>query len=330
MRYPKLVDTLLYEQADSFGLGYIVKDKSSGIEQLVDREQLAFMLTLDGNTDPYNNIPDCWSKKDVKLFLNTLKENSFVKCKIRKIGVLSFAIPLIKIKRITMKTRAVCLILNFILMVSFLPVCVAGCMLFVKNIDFLDTYFSYLYLMCGLWLGTSFAIVFHECGHAVSGLSYGNSKVYEAGLIVGLFFGAYVGINSEKVKERRRRIQITAGGIEVNLLISGIAFIVYSFFPQFSSLFAGIGIANIILAFVNIIAIFSLDGAGIVDELLGTESLFLSALIFLLDRDTRQIMLSQGIIGYLKITACAISSLFQLAYPALMILNFCSLAVLFK
>lgn len=330
MRYPKLVDTLSYEQADSFGLGYIVKDKSSGIEQLVDREQLAFMLTLDGNTDPYNNIPDCWSKNDVKSFLNTLKENSFVKCKIRKIGVLSFAIPLIKIKRITMKTRAICLILNFILMVSFLPVCVAGCMLFAKNIDFLDTYYSYLYLMIGLGLGTLFGLVFHECGHAVSGLSYGNSKVYEAGLIVGLFFGAYVEVNSEKVKERRRRIQITASGIQVNLLISGIAFIVYSFFPQFSSLFAGMGIANIVLALVNIIAIFSLDGAGIVDELLGTESLFLSALIFLLDRDTRQMMLSQGIIGYLKITACAISSLFQLAYPALMILNFCSLAVLFK
>lgn len=330
MRYPKLVDTLSYEQADSFGLGYIVKDKSSGIEQLVDRDQLAFMLTLDGNTDPYNNIPNCWSKNDVKSFLNTLKENSFVKCKIKKIGVLSFAIPLIKIKRITIKTRAVCLILNFILMVSFLPVCVAGCMLFAKNIDFLDTYYSYLYLMIGLGLGTIFGVVFHECGHAVCGLSYGNSKVYEAGLIVGLFFGAYVEVNSEKVKERRRRIQITASGIQVNLLISGIAFIVYSFFPQFSSLFAGMGIANIVLALVNIIAIFSLDGAGIVDELLGTESLFLSALIFLLDRDTRQMMLSQGITGYVKIAACAISFLFQIAYPALMILNFCSLAVLFK
>lgn len=327
MKYPILEPSLTCEKINV--LGWIVTNKMSGDEQIFSTEELMFMQKLDGYSDPYEIAPANWSNKDIKYFLNFLKENHFIKSRIRKVGFLQFAIPVIKIKA-TLKLRGACLILNSLLLVSFLPVFVAGCVLFSKNIDFLYTYYSYSVLIFGILFGVIFGIVAHEAGHAVCGLSYGNCKVYETGLIVGLFFGAYVEINSEKVKERRRKIQITAGGIETNLLISGISFILFYLFPMLSTFFAGIGIANVMLASINLLLIVSLDGAGIFDELLGTESLFLSNFYWVLNRDIRYEILSQGITGYVKIIACIISALIQIAYPALIILNISSLVGLFK
>lgn len=328
MKYPTLEPSLSYERIND--LGWTVTDNNSGNEQIVSTEELMFMQELDGYSDPYEIAPPNWSDKDIKVFLNFLKENSFIKSRINKVGFLQFAIPLIKIKRITMKTRVVCLILNCLLLVSFFPVFVAGCVLIFKNIDFLYTSYSYSVLTFGLLFGLIFGVVSHEAGHAVCGLSYGNSKVYEAGLIVGLFLGAYVEINSEKVKERRRRIQIAAGGIEMNLLVSGVSFIIFSFFPMLPMFFVGIGISNIVLASVNLILIASLDGSGIIDELLGTESLFFSNIEWILNRELRDAILFQGITGYIKIIACIISALFQIAYPALIILSISSFVGLFE
>lgn len=327
MKYPILEPSLTCEKINV--LGWIVTDKMSGNEQIFSNEELMFMQKLDGYSNPYEIAPENWSNKDIKCFLNFLKENHFIKSRIRKVGFLQFAIPLVKIKA-TLKLRGICLILNCLLLVSFLPIFVVGCVLFSKSIDFLFTYYSYSVLIFGLLFGVILGIVAHEAGHALCGMSYGNCKVYEAGLIVGLFFGAYVEINSEKVKERRRRIQITAGGIEMNLLLSGVSFIFFYFFPMLSTFFAGIGIANIFLAAVNLILIVSLDGSGIFDELLGTESLFLSNFDWMLNREKRDEILSKGITGYVKIIACIISALFQTAYPALIILNISSLVGLFK
>lgn len=97
-----------------------------------------------------------------------------------------------------------------------------------------------------------------------------------------------------------------------------------------STFFAGIGIANIFLAAVNLILIVSLDGYGIFDELLGTESLFLSNFDWMLNKEIRDEILSQGITGHIKIIACIISAFFQIAYPALIILNISSFVGLFK
>lgn len=227
MKYPILEPSLSYERINA--LGWIVTDNISGNEQIVSTEELKFMQELDGYSDPYEIAPVEWSDKDISCFLNFLKENHFVKSRIRKVGFLQFAIPVVQIKA-TLKLRGICLILNCLLLVSFLPIFVVGCVLFSKNIDLLYTYYSYSVLIFGLLLGVIFGIVTHETGHAICGLSYGKSKVYEAGLIAGLFFGAYVEINSEKVKERIRRIQITAGGVEMNLLLSGVSFIFSTFF----------------------------------------------------------------------------------------------------
>lgn len=76
--------------------------------------------------------------------------------------------------------------------------------------------------------------------------------------------------------------------------------------------------------------IVSLDGSGIIDELLGTESLFLSNFDWTLNRELRDEILSQGITGYIKIIACIISALFQIVYPALIILSISSFVGLFE
>lgn len=328
MKYPRLVYTLSYKKIDDFH--FIVTDEVSGNEQTISGSERLFMKQLDGYTDPYKIAPENWTIEDIDVFLDFLKENHFTGSRIRKNGFLSFTLSLIKITP-TLKKRMACLILNCILLISFLPVFVTGCVLFVKNLSFVDTYFNYSYMAAGIVFGTLVGLIFHEIGHVICALSYGKSKVYEAGLVIGIFLGAYVAMNTERIKEKRRKIQIMAGGIEVNLLIAGLSFILYAFIPELSSFFAGAAWPNAILAAINSILIVSLDGCGIMDELMDSESVFFTALDFITNRDTREKMLCQGITGVVKIIAYVISSLFQIAYPALLIINIYSIMeVLFE
>lgn len=328
MKCPKMANTLIFKKIDGFD--WLVKEQMSGNVQMLDSVEVKFMRTFDGNTNPYEMIPHGWSRNDVEDFLKFLKENSFInKSRINKTGLLSVTISLFKIKP-TMKIRAVSLVLNCLLLVSFLPIFIIGCVLFAKNSDLIVEYYNYSYMIIGLFLGLVIGMIMHETGHAICGLSYGQAKVYEAGLILGLSFGAYVAINLSKVRERRRRIQVLAAGIEMNLLVAGVSFILLSAFPQLSLFFCGIGIDNVFMALINLLFISGLDGAAILDELLGTQSLFSVTYDLIFDKDTRKEMVSRGITGYAKIVSCVLCTLCQLSYPVLIILNILSMVVLFK
>lgn len=328
MKCPKMANTLIFKKIDGFN--WLVKEQMSGNVQMLDSVEVKFMRTFDGNTNPYEMIPHGWSRNDVDEFLKFLKENYFIRrSRINKIGLLSVTISLFKIKP-TMKIRAVSLVLNCLLLFSFLPIFIIGCVLFVKNSDLIVEYYNYSHMIMGLLLGLIIGMVMHETGHAICGLSYGQAKVYEAGLILGLSFGAYVAINLSKVRERRRRIQVFAAGIEMNLLVAGVSFILLSVFPQLSLFFCGIGTDNVFMALINLLFISGLDGAAILDELLGTRSLFSDTLDLILDKEVREKLLTRGITGYAKIVSCVLCTLCQFSYPVLIILNILSVVVLFK
>lgn len=91
MKYPTLEPSLSYERIND--LGWTVTDNNSGNEQIVSTEELMFMQELDGYSDPYEIAPPNWSDKDIKVFLNFLKENSFIKSRINKVGFLQIAYP---------------------------------------------------------------------------------------------------------------------------------------------------------------------------------------------------------------------------------------------
>lgn len=318
MKYPKLVESLSYKKINEFS--WIITEKSSGNSELFDLDEFMFMSQLDGKSDPYKIAPNGWSNKDIELFLKFLQNNSYIDKKIKKSGLLSVSIRLFKIKA-TIKIRIICLILNCLLLLSFIPVFSIGCVLFIKNYHYIDNNYNYTYLFLGLVLGLILGIILHECGHAICGLSYGKAKVYEAGIIIGLKPCAYVAINTSNLKERRRKIQIIVGGIEMNLLISGISLILLYLLPKFSLFFYGIGIDNFLLASFNLLLIDGLDGAAILDELLGTYDLFSSSIDFITNKKMRENLLSQGVTGYAKLFALIIISLFQLSYPVLLLLN---------
>lgn len=327
MKYPQLVNTITFKKTDE-GF-YRATDHMYDFECTFDYEEAKFMSRLDGKTNPYDIIPEDWDNNDVEELLDFLKHIKFTqKSRVKIGGFLTLSISLFKIKA-TRNLRATSLILNWLLMVSFIPVFILGLYSFSQNLFLFDNNYNYSLMLVGNITGIILGTVLHEFGHAICALSYGKAKVFEAGVLVGLTPGAYVIIDHSRVTQKRRKIQIFAGGIEMNFLLSGISFLLLSVFPPASSFFYGIGGSNALIALVNLMLISGLDGCAIISELIGSDSLFVNAANLIFKRKTRRDMLSQGVNGYVKIASCAVAVLFQISYPILIAIEILSVRSLF-
>ena len=123
MKYPKTIDTLLYKRLDESS--YKVKNAETGEIFELGRAIVSFMNKLDGKTDPFM-INTCLSDFEIEEILDFLWNNELItKKKIKKIGFLSYGIPFFKVKT-TQKMRIVSRLLNFLLMIFFVPVFIAG------------------------------------------------------------------------------------------------------------------------------------------------------------------------------------------------------------
>lgn len=315
MKYPYLNSWLLYKKEDEYT--WCVKDYLNDHVYFFDIEEVHFMRQLNGKRNPYKINP-AWSKSEVRQFLDFLEEKELTRnSRAIRSSFLTFNISLIRIRR-NMKVRLISFILNAILMVTFLPVFAAGVYCCLNKIYTYEI--SYLPFYFGTILGLIVGLILHETGHAISGLAYG-AKVFEAGLMIGIPIGAYVMLDESNVKSRLRRCQILASGVEMNFLLCGIGFIFSSLIPFMSNFFYGFAVDNLILGVINLLLINGLDGCSIMEELLGTRSLSLSAVDFVLNHKSRKNLLLQGATGYIKIASGFVGAVCQLAYPLLLLLN---------
>lgn len=315
MKYPYLNSWLLYKKEDEYT--WCVKDYLNDNVYFFDIEEVHFMRQLNGKRNPYKINP-AWSKSEVRQFLDFLEEKELTRnSRAIRSSFLTFNISLIRIRR-NQKIRFISFILNAILLSSFLPVFAVGVYCFLNNIYTHDI--SYLPFYFGTIIGLIIGMVLHEAGHAISGLAYG-AKVFEAGLMIGIPIGAYVMLDERNVKSRLRRCQILASGVEMNFLLCGIGFIFSSLIPFTSDFFYGFAFDNLILGVINLLLINGLDGCSIMEELLGTRSLSLSAVDFVFNDKLRKKLLSQRTTGYVKIAASFVGAVCQLAYPLLLLLN---------
>lgn len=258
MKYPKTIDTLLYKRIDKST--YHVKNGITGVVYEIGTDIVRFMNKLDGKTDPFM-INTCLSDFEIEEVLDFLWANELVtKKKLKKIGFLAYGIPLFKVKT-TQKMRIVSKILNFLLMISFVPIFIVG-LYAVKDIYSISMVdkndFSYL---LGLCVGTALGTILHECAHAIAGLGY-NAHLFTCGIMIGITPGAYVELDDEHIKSSLKKAQISAAGIEMNLLLCGISMICMCLFNSALSLLGGIAFSNLLLASVNLLPIIGVDGDG--------------------------------------------------------------------
>lgn len=315
MKYPKTIDTLLYKRIDKST--YHVKNGITGVVYEIGTDIVRFMNKLDGKTDPFM-INTCLSDFEIEDALDFLWDNELItKKKLKKVGFLSYGIPLFKVKT-TQKMRIASRLLNFLLMIFFIPVFITG-LYTVKDKDIYSLIdqsdFSYLN---GLCVGSALGVILHECAHASAGLGY-NAHLFTCGIMIGITPGAYVELDDEHIKSSLKKAQISGAGIEMNLLLCGISMICMCLFNSALSLLGGIAFSNLLLASVNLLPIIGVDGSQIINKLIG-EDLILYSDILITDKSFLSHSFS-NVRGLAEICSCVLTLLSQISYPILIIAN---------
>lgn len=313
MKYPKTIDTLLYKRIDKST--YHVKNGITDVVYEIGTDIVSFMNKLDGKTDPFM-INTCLSASDIEDIMDFFWDNELItKKKLKKIGFLSYGISLFRVKT-TQKMRIASRLLNFLLMISFVPIFIVG-LYAVKDIYNMVDQSDFSYLI-GLCVGSALGVILHECAHAIAGLGY-NAHLFTCGFIVGITPGAYVEIDDEHIKSSLKKAQISGAGIEMNLLLCGISMICMCLFNSALSLLGGIAFSNLLLASVNLLPIIGVDGLQIINKLIG-EDLILYSDILITDKSFLSHSFS-NVRGLAEIYSCVLTLLSQISYPFLIIAN---------
>lgn len=222
--------------------------------------------------------------------------------------------------RITRAMRMFAWFYNKALQISFLPMLVFG-------IYYFHTHFNYGNggICTGLTLGTILGLFLHEISHACAALACPGGKFFEVGIGILKFMPVgYALIDTKQVKSRFQRIQVNLAGIETNLFLCGLFFFLSSFGGDFfGEAFFGAAIQNGFLGFVNLVFNNGIDGANVICELLGDNTVsFISKTRGLIwSKRKRQKILNAGLSGYAIIASACIFQLLQLTVPALLVWN---------
>ena len=119
-------------------------------------------------------------------------------------------------------------LVNYLLLILWLPTLLFGLDCFIKNLPDIDNGSALL----GQWIAIVIGAVLHEIGHASATLCYGG-RVFEAGSLLQNYMpGAYVMIDDKPVRKRLQKVQILAAGVEMNMLLSGIGWLLLRIYPQ--------------------------------------------------------------------------------------------------
>lgn len=313
MKYPKIIDTLLYKRIDKNT--YHVKNGITDVVYEIGTDIVRFMNKLDGKTDPFM-INTCLSASDIEDIMDFLWDNELItKKKWKKIGFLTYGIPFFKVKT-SKKMRIVSRLLNFLLMISFVPIFIVG-LYAVKDIYNMVDQSDFSYLI-GLCVGSALGVTLHECSHAIAGLGY-NAHLFSCGIMIGITPGAFVEVDDEHLKSSLKKAQISAAGVEMNLLLFGLSTICMRLVNSDLSLLGGIALSNLLLASVNLFPIIGVDGLQIINNLIGNDLILYSDMLITDKSFLRHS--SSNVMGLAEIYSCVLTLLSQISYPILIIAN---------
>lgn len=310
-RYPMVKPWLKYHR--DFDGRYKVENEIASGE--IDEETpklpaylVNFMQKLDGETNPYMIDPSL-DKRTVNAYLRFLSKHDYLRENVRNrdLGRLAFSVVKYNGKARYSKTATT---LNLFLSLLWIPVLILGIALGMKawnNYDvFGDTY------MAGLIFGLVIGISLHEAGHAIAAKAY-KAPVYEIGIRISLLPAAYTLMNETAVKNRLKRAQIYAAGVETNFLLSGLFLILAYLAPVdgVRTFFFCAGYENIFLGVANLCFFLPLDGFKIITTLLGADEMAWSMIMTLFIPSTWKEQINKGPSGLARMLSVSFLQLAQ-------------------
>lgn len=313
--YPKMDRYLIFKRKDADTVE--VSNEVYEMNWEMDIEAARFLHALDGKTDPYK-ISAYMRREEVDQLLEVFEDEWLLSDddKIIPLGLGTALIPLWTPK-ITRWYRLIGSLWNKILLFCWIPVFVCGIWIFLMQ-DWNESWNALgIVERC---LIVIIGVALHELSHIAACLSYGG-RFYELGIMTYCFFpGAYVMITFDNVKKRMKRVQISAAGIESNVLLAGVCLcLLKTGWINTAALLYGAFI-NVLLAVGNCSLIGDLDGMGICEELLG-KGFLKKAILLLKDSRGRARLRKRGINGEITIIACYLIVILQILLPMFILIN---------
>ncbi len=312
MSYPKLANWIRFKKISD--KKYIVYDLMNNENFILDAYLVWFAGKLDGSVDPYT-IDSRLTENDVNNILSELKERNVIRTgRLLNKSLVQILITLWQPK-FNGTHHIIAFLLNGLLMISILPLSVFSVYNFVAKFNDFDV--DHIFL--GMLTGTVAGLVFHEFGHMIACLGYGG-RVFEVG--VGLQYlipCAYVLINEKNIKNRLRRIQVNAAGIEMNIILADVCMLIAANMKTVSGFLVGMIVQNILLAIVNLTFINDFDGMTIMSELLGADNIVEKAGKVLKNKPRKRELSKNEFSGKATVVACYLIKGVQIALPMLLI-----------
>lgn len=316
MKYPMMNNFLTFKRIDSDT--YEVSDYLSEKCWEIDKYLVCFLRKLNGKRNPYT-IDREQDKDSVDKILFLFKKEGLIRQKRFSWNGFGSCLYTVCIPRIRNIHRYLAKLLNRFLMILYIPSIMLGIFVFVNHL-YGNTAGSFCILK-GTLLGMISGLILHELAHANACIAYGG-RVFEFGVMLyWLLPGAYVYIDYCEVKNRFKRIQINAAGLEMNLLLSGLFMCMSCSGRLDSFLLIQASVVNLVFAIINISLIMGIDGMNICSEILGVENFAVHALELLMDRREKRRLRRKGINGRAVIAASYIIAIFQLLLPLIFIIN---------
>lgn len=324
MKYPRANNFLIYKKLDSDT--YEIENYLLEETWVMKAEFVRFLRKLNGHRNPYSINPDM-DEDFVDELLSQFEEEGLLRVYGRAV-VIGFGCVLctLWIPKIRKIHYYVAKLLNRLLLLLTFPVFIVGVFVFANSLYgdiFADYWFVNEYLLIG------FGLILHELAHAAACIAYGG-KVFEFGIRLYYFLpGAYVCLEDKRVKNRLKKAQIDAAGIEMNLFLSGL-FMCLSCFGCFnSSLMFDASIWNFLLAFLNSLPFGGFDGINIFSELLGVDKLLKKSKYLIRSREKKRELRRSGIQGYFVLAVSYFVVIFQGLFPVIWIFDVLYLVIHF-
>ncbi|MBR5800444.1 MAG: hypothetical protein IKY23_10340 [Lachnospiraceae bacterium] len=260
-KFPMMANWLMVKRPQN-GV-YEIKNTLTEEWLALSEDVFGFLKDLDGDTNP-KLLGEKWDV-DYQQLLDEFEEYLLIR-KGRNIksglGKRFFTLFIPRRKR---SSHYLLKLINASLMIGWLPILIAG------SYSLLNSYAELCWgsILLSSLLSLVLGIVFHEFAHVMACLSYGGS-LFEVGIAFQLFYsGAYVLIDSSRIRSRLKRIQVMAAGAEANLMLAGIFLFLASLEGKWNGCFLVIAINNILLAIYNMTFASGLDGNTVIQEILG-------------------------------------------------------------
>lgn len=314
MNYPMINNWLVFKRLNEYEVE--AKDCLCDDEYILGWDIACFARKLDGKRNPYT-IDSRYSRAEVDSMLNKLRENDLL----RKNNILMKAFGTIFytlwIPKCSKNLRVFAGFYSLALDLLWIPIFCLGAWLYCQNFPLGGEDFYLLGSFGGLVAG----VLLHELGHMFAGLRYG-ARVFEMGVMVQHFMpGAYVLLESDKVKSKKGRVAINAAGVKSNVLFAGICLLLACVLPNLGMPLLLAAINNVLLALINVIFIAGLDGTSIIEEYLGVRNIATVGKTILFSRKRRRSLLSKGLTGYAVMVVGMVVQFLQLSLPLLIGIN---------